>query len=443
MIALGSVNRSAWRMMPCPPCDTGSPSSGRARPGRIGNPAASAEVQPSVKDLIHQLQSGDSDEEERAAKALGNFGLAAQPAMGALQKALNDEFPFVRLHSIEALANIGSPALPALIAAMKNVNVEVRAHAATALGSLGENNEAAIASLTKALHVKELQVRGAAALALANLAKSSPSALAALREATHDADFVVAAKAKEALTHVNAVAIRKHEEAARFATSTPPAVRFAPPKKKFIPLHPKMAQNIKAPPPPPTPEELLVLLQSSTESVRATAEQALVQRSSETTPALIQTLQGGNTALAELSANVLQKIVSDDAKKAVDAYRKRQSDKTFASLLKELRQEGKASDDAQAALVKLGAPAVSPLSQALSDPRPAVRRAAAKTLNQLGALSLSAAPQLINALDDADSAVRAESAEALRKINTPEAEKALRFFPIKDQIRRWIAIFKK
>src|SRR5438309_6644168 len=81
-------------------------------------PLLFAEAQPSVKDLIHQLQSGDSDEKERSAKALGDMGPAAKPAIGALQKALNDEFPFVRLHSIDTLANIGSPALPALTAAM-------------------------------------------------------------------------------------------------------------------------------------------------------------------------------------------------------------------------------------------------------------------------------------------------------------------------------------
>src|ERR1051326_1770345 len=52
MIALGSVNRSAWRMMPSPPCDTGSPPAGRATPGNIAHPAASAEVQPSVRKLF-------------------------------------------------------------------------------------------------------------------------------------------------------------------------------------------------------------------------------------------------------------------------------------------------------------------------------------------------------------------------------------------------------
>jgi HEAT repeat protein len=418
------------------------------------HPRLFAEAQPSIKDLIHQLNSGDIDEKERAAKALGDLGPAAKPAIGALQNALNDELPYVRIHSAEALAKIGPAALPALIAAMKNVNAEVRSSAATGIGNSGENSDAAVSTLAKALHDKELQVRGAAALALVNLASSTPSALAALQEATHDADALVAAKAKEALTHVNAVTIGKREEAPHVAVSTQPAkvviprvvrpattkVHPAAPKKKPAPVVLKIVKKRKA---PPTPAELLVQLQSSTDSVKASAEQALVQRSTETTPLLIQSLQGGDTTLAELSAVVLQKIATADAKNAVDAYRKRQSAKTLASLLKNLRQEGPASDEAQSELVKLGAPAVSPVSQVLSDPRPTSRRAAAKTLNQLGALAAPATPQLINALDDSDAGVRAESAEALRKIHTPEAEKALRFFPIKDTIRGWMAIFKK
>ncbi len=47
----GSVTRRAWLMTPWPPWETGSPSSGRARPARIDSPAASAEVSPSVRKV--------------------------------------------------------------------------------------------------------------------------------------------------------------------------------------------------------------------------------------------------------------------------------------------------------------------------------------------------------------------------------------------------------
>src|SRR5438046_294245 len=92
---------------------------------------------PSVKELIRQLNSSDINKKELAAQELGEMGSAAEPAIGPLLDALNDELPYVRIHCAQALAKIGEPALPALIKAMKNVNVEVRTTAAKALGKWG------------------------------------------------------------------------------------------------------------------------------------------------------------------------------------------------------------------------------------------------------------------------------------------------------------------
>ncbi len=403
-----------------------------------------------VAALIHQLKTGDIDEKERAAETLGKLGPEAEPAIGALQETLNHELPYVRMRSAEALAKIGTPALPALIKAMKNVNVEVRAIAAKALGKWGQNDDDAISALTSALRDKELQVRGAAALSLGEMGASAQSAIPALREAAKDADSSVAEKATEALSRVTAITIGKKEEAPPVAATQPPpevkpAAKLIPMKKKAPAVHPKIVKKAKVvppPPPPPTPEELIARLQSTDIFVRADAETAIVQRSSETTPLLLQMLQGTSTTQAELSVDLLGKIGTDDAKKALDAYHKRQGDKRMIGLIRDLRQEGKASDDASMALEKMGAESVIPVTQVLSDPKPASRLAAAKVLNRLGMLSAPAANALITTLDDADPEVRAQSAEALAKINSPEARGALRFFPIKDKLRRLLAIFK-
>ena len=56
-------------------------------------------------------------------------------------------------------------------------------------------------------------------------------------------------------------------------------------------------------------------------------------------------------------------------RKALEAYQRRLADKKMASLLKDLRQEGKVSSDAAQELVKIGAPIVQPVAQVLSDPR--------------------------------------------------------------------------
>ncbi len=414
----------------------------------------SASATEDIHKLISKLQTGDFDEKERAAQTLGDMGPSAEPAIGALQKTLNDELPYVRVRSAEALAKIGTPALPALIKAMKNVNVEVRAIAAKALGKWGQNDEAAISALTDALHDRELQVRGAAALSLGELGSSAESAIPALREAAKDADSSVAANATEALSRVTGVTIGKKEETppprANLVTATPPAEKPAasspPPKKKSPPVRPKTVKRAKAappPPPPPTPEELIQRLQSTDIFVRADAETAIVRRSSETTPLLIQNLQTADTSQVDVLAGLLEKIGTDEAKKALDAYHKRQGDKILIGLLRDLRQGGKASDEASLALVKMGAPAVAPVSQVLSDPQVTSRRAAAKVLNRLGALSAPAANALVIALEDADQEVRAESAEALAKINSAETQKALRFFPIKEKFRRLLSIFHR
>jgi HEAT repeat protein len=405
-----------------------------------------------VHKLIHQLRSGDIDEKEHAAQALAEMGPAAEPAISALQTTLNDDLPYVRIRSAEALAKIGMPALPALIHAMKNVNGEVRSIAAKGLGQWGQNDEAAITALTNALHDRELQVRGAAALALGELGTSAESAIPALREAAKDADASVAAKAEEALTRVSAVTIGKKEvtppPVATWTTPPPetPMVKPALPTKKTPAVHPKVAKKPKAvppppPPPPPTPEALMQQLQSPDIFARADAEAAIVRRSSETTPLVIQALESASTTQTELYIDLLTKIGSDDSKKALESYQKRQGDKKMRALLRDLRQEGKPSEDAANALVALGAPAVLPVSQVLSDPKVSSRQAASKVLNRLGTLSAPATNALITALDDPDSVVRIQSAVALSSINSPEAQKALRYFPIKDKIHRLLAIF--
>ena len=156
----------------------------------------------------------------------------------------------------------------------------------------------------------------------------------------------------------------------------------------------------------------MMQLQSPDVAVSTTAAQAIILRSSETTPVLIQTLQDASTTLVALSVDLLTKIGTDEAKKAVEAYQKRLVDKKMASLMKDLR-----------------------------DPKVLTRQVAAKTLNQMGKDAAPVASSLIVALDDKDPDVRQHSAEALGKIGTPEAQKALRFFPIKDKIRRLMGVF--
>lgn len=82
-------------------------------------PAADPEQKiATVPDLIQQLSSNDFHSRQRAAKQLGNLGLAARDAVPALSKALRDSSPKVGSSAAKALAAIGVPAVPALIEAL-------------------------------------------------------------------------------------------------------------------------------------------------------------------------------------------------------------------------------------------------------------------------------------------------------------------------------------
>lgn len=75
------------------------------------------------------------------------------------------------------------------------------------------------------------------------------------------------------------------------------------------------------------------------------------------------------------------------------------------------------------ALIQIGYPSVPGLIKALFDRNKAVRRAAAKALGKIG--SERAVSALTVTLKDGDPGVRKFSAQALRRIDTPEARAAL------------------
>ena len=73
------------------------------------------------------------------------------------------------------------------------------------------------------------------------------------------------------------------------------------------------------------------------------------------------------------------------------------------------------------ALIHMGAPAVAGLTEALTDARPAVRRAAAKALGKIGCADAAALQALGATLDDADAGQRRFAAEALGRLGATEA----------------------
>ncbi len=77
------------------------------------------------------------------------------------------------------------------------------------------------------------------------------------------------------------------------------------------------------------------------------------------------------------------------------------------------------------ALIRIGAPAVDGLTEALTDSRPAVRRAAAKALGKIGCADAAALRALSALLSDADAGQRRFAAEALGRLGATGAVEAL------------------
>ncbi len=136
---------------------------------------------------------------ETAWIALGKMGPdAAIPLIPALKHKDKN----VRMRAALALHDLGpqaKPAVGALAAALKDPEEEVRRYASRALGGIGPEARAAIPAIVEVIDDPEWVVRMEAAPALARIDAKSPQAVAAVRKALGDPDISVQARAVEAI----------------------------------------------------------------------------------------------------------------------------------------------------------------------------------------------------------------------------------------------------
>jgi len=115
----------------------------------------------------------------RAARSLGELGLAPDQAVPALLRAMQDRVGDVRWRAAEALGRYGPAAgvaVPALVRALESdKDWLVRQAAAESLGALGPPADAAIPALTAAAKNEFEDVREAAVQALKRLAAPAPA----------------------------------------------------------------------------------------------------------------------------------------------------------------------------------------------------------------------------------------------------------------------------
>jgi HEAT repeat protein len=146
--------------------------------GRIGS-AAAAEI-PFLIETMHATKL--LAVRRSTAEALGNFGLAAKPAVTELLKMLNNDDEITRVNAAVALWKIGRhpKALPALLEMLGHGNSSQAYAAAVALGQIKSEAETIAPALIEALHSSSADVRRAASRSLGQLGKA---AFPALKEA--------------------------------------------------------------------------------------------------------------------------------------------------------------------------------------------------------------------------------------------------------------------
>jgi HEAT repeat protein len=132
-------------------------------------------VKAAITLLVDKLLSDDREDSNGTrvvgARALGECGTAARPAVGPLNRRLKDANAEVRIAAALALARIepekqASTAVAALMGELKGPDVLQRVLAADALGEIGPGARDATAALRKAADDPEAEVRQAATDAL-------------------------------------------------------------------------------------------------------------------------------------------------------------------------------------------------------------------------------------------------------------------------------------
>ncbi len=114
---------------------------------RLAAAEALDKINPANRVTASSLMQTLADEHENvearfyAVKTLGDMGLAAQPAVGALTQALSDQDSDVRFFAADALGKIGeglAPAVEPLIEKLSDPDYKLRQVAAKTLGRIGD-----------------------------------------------------------------------------------------------------------------------------------------------------------------------------------------------------------------------------------------------------------------------------------------------------------------
>jgi HEAT repeat protein len=145
-------------------------------------------VQRGVPALAAGLKANPTRLRRESARALALVGSDARAAAPALLELLRDGDKLARRAAADALAQLGPGEVPTLVRGLSNPSAAVREGCARALGQMGVHARPAIASLRKMLKDAEAPVRTQAALALWRLDRQADVAVPILNLVHKDVD---------------------------------------------------------------------------------------------------------------------------------------------------------------------------------------------------------------------------------------------------------------
>ncbi len=159
---------------------------------------------PYTEEVISHLDKLLQDEREyvrlHATHTLANLGPRAVSVITQLNKILaEDPSEEVKQAIISALGEMGTEAIPTIISALSNQSETIKQKSTTILGEMGEK---AIPALKEGLGDEDWAVRYNIVSALAEISQKSSKAIPALVEAIKDSDRIVRWNAAEAFSGV-------------------------------------------------------------------------------------------------------------------------------------------------------------------------------------------------------------------------------------------------
>ena len=353
-----------------------------------------AKVKPA--EVAKLLADDDWDVREAAARALGELGPAAAAAAGKLARGLADRNSFVRTACARALAKVGAAkdALPQLVHLLVDVP-RVRTAALEALAAAGPAARAELAAVNRLFRAdSEGDVRAAAARALGRMGPPA-EAVGALADALRDPNGQVRAAALEAIGGIGPANADAAEALARRMDpfSTDASVVVAALER----IGPAGIPHMRP------------LLKGGGVETRCQAALALGCMGPQAAALLAEALRDPTDEVKIAAAGALGRL-GPPAGGAVAELIALTAD-----------TNGTLRHEAARAVVRVGAPAVGPLTAALAARKGYSRWHVISALGEIGPSARAALPALAALLDaNDDGVVRGRAATAMGRIGPPE-----------------------